>query len=115
MKKILILVISSILLTGCANGENEKLENSVQSIIEKGNYVIIDVRTKEEYEISHIKGAINIPYDEISENINLDNHKTILVYCQSGRRSQIAWDSLNKLGYTTYDLGAFSEIDLPKE
>ncbi len=115
MKKIFILIISSIILTGCVKGENQNIENSLPTMMEKGNYIILDVRTKEEYELSHIKDAINIPYDEIDEGINLDKSKTIFVYCQSGRRSEIAWNTLNKLGYTTYDLGAFSEIDLPTE
>ena len=33
------------------------------------NYIIIDVRTKEEYVEEHIAGAINIPYDKIEEDI----------------------------------------------
>lgn len=78
-------------------------------------YVIVDVRTKEEYNESHIKDAINIPYDEIDENIEIDKDKVIFVYCKSGNRSGIAYNTLKSLGYTVYDLGAFNNIDLEKE
>ena len=80
-----------------------------------GNYIIVDVRTKEEYETSHIKDAINIPYDEIDETINLDKSKKILVYCQSGNRSKKAFVSLTNIGYNVYNLGGIDDIDLPKE
>ena len=80
-----------------------------------GNYIIVDVRTKEEYESSHIRGAINIPYDEIDESIELDKSKKILVYCQSGNRSKKAFVSLTNIGYNVYNLGGIEDIDLPKE
>lgn len=108
MKKIIITIII-LISCGCKIQKSTELEN----IINSNNYIIIDVRTNEEYKESHLKGSINIPYDEINED--LDKNKTILVYCQSGRRSKIAYDKLNSLGFTVYDLGAFSEINLPKE
>ena len=46
-----------------------------------------------------MKGAINIPYDEIDENVELSKEKTILVYCRSGKRSSIAYEQLTSLGY----------------
>ena len=75
----------------------------------------MDVRTSEEYKEGHVKGAINIPYDEINENVELDKEKTILVYCKSGRRSKVAYDQLTSLGYEVYDLGAYDNITLDKE
>lgn len=83
--------------------------------MEENDYVIIDVRTNEEYQKEHIKEAINIPYDMLEDNINISKEKWILVYCQSGGRSKIAYDTLEKLGYQVYDLGALSKINLPKE
>lgn len=108
MKKILILIIM-LLLCSCKKTNELNLE----TIINNDNYIIVDVRTSDEYEESHLKDAINIPYDQIDGT--LDKNKTILVYCQSGRRSKIAHDKLTNLGFTVYDLGAFLEIDLPKE
>ncbi|HZK21801.1 MAG TPA: rhodanese-like domain-containing protein [Oscillospiraceae bacterium] len=71
--------------------------------------IVLDVRTKEEYVISHIGGAILIPYDTITDKKpdllpNLDAE--ILIYCRSGRRSAIAAEALIELGYTNvYDFG----------
>ncbi len=123
MKKLLICLLLSLLLVGCSNNDTKKVtvhslpneEKSINSIIEKDNYIIVDVRTKEEYEESHIKGAINIPCDEINENIKLDKSKTIMVYCKSGTRSNIAYNTLISLGYDSYDMGAFDNINLDKE
>lgn len=82
--------------------------------MKENEHIIIDVRTKEEYGESHIKGAINIPYDKIDES-NLDKDKIIFVYCASGTRSKVAFNTLIESGYTVYDLGSFSQIDLPEE
>ena len=114
MKKILLLVIVfiSIFAVGCGS---KKEESDLDKLLNEKEYIIVDVRNKEEYDISHIKDAINIPYDVIDENIDLDKDKNIFVYCKSGNRSKIAYDTLISLGYTVYDLGAFENIDLPKE
>ena len=112
MKKVLIVFIFSFMLLGCNNNSN-KLD--LEKLMKENKYVILDVRTEEEYQESHIVNAINVPYDLIDENINLDKESVIFVYCKSGNRSKIAYDSLTNLGYTVYDLGAFSEIDLDKE
>lgn len=110
MKKILLILVLCLILCGC-----NKNEKDVYEIMKEKEYIIIDVRTKEEYEKSHIKESINIPYDEIDKEISLDKEKVIFVYCKSGRRSEVAFNTLTNLGYIVYDLGAFSSIDLPKE
>ena len=110
MKKILLLLACPlILLTGC-DGKDQ-----LQTILKEKNYTIVDVRTKEEYNQGHVKKAINIPYDTINKETLLDKTKTILVYCQSGKRSSIAYETLTKLGYNVYDLGAYSTITLAKD
>jgi len=110
MKKILVGLVLSILLCGCNNYNDD-----MKSLMEANEYVIVDVRSEEEYAESHIIGAINIPYDEIDQNTKLDKDKLILVYCKSGKRSSVAFQELKKLGYDVYDLGAYSQIDMPKE
>lgn len=112
MKKIIILLLSIILLAGC---NKEKKTNTLEEVLKENNYIIVDVRTKDEYESSHIVNAINIPYDTIDENTILDKTKTILVYCKSGKRSSIAAQTLEKLEYNVLDLGAFDNINLDKE
>jgi phage shock protein E len=64
--------------------------------------LIIDVRTEAEWNAGHIEGAILIPYESIGARIGAvtkDQSKRIYVYCRSGRRSKIAKEGLEKLGY----------------
>jgi rhodanese-related sulfurtransferase len=70
-------------------------------------YVILDVRTQEEYDAAHIPGAILIPYDEMENKASAvlqDKNQLILVYCRSGRRSKTAADILVGLGYKVIEL-----------
>lgn len=113
MKKIIVLLLSILLLVGCNNKEKES--NILEEVLKENNYIIVDVRSKEEYDSSHVVGSINIPYDTIDENTDLDKSKTIIVYCRSGKRSSIASETLKKLGYNVLDLGAFDSINLDKE
>ena len=80
-------------------------------------YVILDVRTQEEFDQGHIPGAILIPDYEIeekAENVLKDKDQLILVYCRSGRRSKLAAEDLQKLGYTNIkEFGGI--IDWPYE
>lgn len=111
MEKILLILSLSLILCGCNNSN----QNELEKLMIENEYIFVDVRTIEEYNESHIVGAINIPYDKINKNINLDKDKIIFVYCRSGNRSRVAYNTLTNLGYNVYDLGAFSEIALPKE
>lgn len=118
MKKIAIILLLTISLFGCSvKEENKDMKTSLdyKEIMKEKEYIIIDVRTKEEYNESHIKGAINIPYDEINKDSNIEKDKVVFVYCKSGGRSKIAYNTLKSLDYEVYDLGAFSSIDLEKE
>ena len=70
---------------------------------ETEGYILLDVRTKEEYESGYIPGAINIPLSDINGNVVSslpDKSQMILVYCRSGNRSRQASDKLSRLGYT---------------
>ena len=109
MKKFCLLLICLFFLVGC---KAKTKEEQLKEIIEKNNYIIVDVRTKEEYEEQHVENAINIPYDEIDSNVDLDKSKTILVYCKSGKRSNIAYNTLKKLQYDVFDLGGFDNLVL---
>ena len=65
--------------------------------------LIIDVRSEAEWNAGHVEGAVFIPYKLIGERIGTvteDKSGRIYVYCASGRRAQIAKESLEKLGYT---------------
>lgn len=65
-------------------------------------YLILDVRTQDEYEEGHIMGAVLIPDYEIAERAEKelpDKEQLILVYCRSGRRSKGASAELASMGY----------------
>ena len=109
MKKILPVVLSALALTACgASGSEASFEQlsmykALSQMEKESNYILLDVRTFEEYHDGHIPGAINIANesirtDEISELP--DKNQRIYVYCRSGNRSKQAAKKLVKLGYT---------------
>lgn len=65
--------------------------------------LIIDVRSPQEYATGHIRGAINVPYDRIAQQIGtiegVEKTTPILLYCLSGARSAVASNVLAQLGY----------------
>lgn len=75
--------------------------------------VIIDARTAQEFDKGHVEGAILIPYDQIGEKIGSfvkDKSQKFYLYCRSGRRSKIAKETLEKLGYKDIiDLGSLQD------
>ena len=124
---ILILIITcTAILYGCTSGGENKMKNSYEQITpaeakeimdDRDGYVILDVRTQEEYDEAHIDGAILIPDYEITakaESVLKDKNQLILVYCRSGRRSKNAASELVSLGYTNVkEFGGI--IDWPYE
>ncbi len=76
-------------------------------------HVLLDVRTKEEYEQRHIPGALLLPNEEIGTQppaLLPDKDATILLYCRSGRRSKEAAEKLVAMGYTqVFDFGGIND------
>lgn len=61
---------------------------------------LLDVRTSEEYQQGHIKGAVNISHNVLAEHAaELDKERPIVVYCRSGRRAAMAISTLQELGF----------------
>ena len=64
--------------------------------------LLIDVRTKEEFEAGHIENALNIPVDDLRDRINeIDPNKKIYTYCRAGLRGYLAQRILNQNGYNS--------------
>jgi len=79
----------------------------------KEGAIILDVRTKNEFESGHIKGAVNIPLDQLVNNLNKwkDKNKPIITCCASGMRSASAKMLLKSRGYmNVYNGGAWSSL-----
>ena len=109
MKRFIPLLMALLFLSGCGAVSAEKtyrqitMEEAVTMMEEETEYIILDVRTAEEYSEKHIPGAINIANEVIgTEDIPElpDKDQLILVYCRSGNRSKQASEKLAKLGYT---------------
>jgi len=126
MKKLIFLFLSVMLLTACGQDkENDQgamyvnitSDEAKQIMDSEEGYIILDVRTKDEYDQGHIPGAILIPDTEIkakAEEVLTDKDQLILVYCRSGRRSKLAAEALVGLGYTNIkEFGGI--IDWPYE
>jgi rhodanese-related sulfurtransferase len=129
MKKYMILIgtllIVSIMALGCSNDSEESetgvntinAEVAMEMIASGDEFILVDVRTQEEYDEGHIEGALLLPLDQLetlSEEQLTDKDATILVYCRSGSRSAQASKILVDLGYqNVYDFGGI--IDWPGE
>ena len=111
MKKLIPILLSALMFTGCAATNNSQtntyrqiaMDEAVDMMAQETGYIILDVRRADEFAAGHIPGAINIANesigtDEIPELPDKD--QLIMVYCRSGRRSKEAAEKLVKLGYT---------------
>lgn len=124
MKKVLLIVVICFMICSCSDESNTDGVVDVGSVaitcsktkdkINEGA-ILIDVRSKEEYDLEHLDNAINIPLNVIKSNIGeyVDNKEIdIILYCQSGNRSSQAAKILLELGYTSvYDLGAIKNCN----
>ena len=110
-----IAMTAVLILTGCGSSADDKTagdkktyrqvspEEAAAMMEEETDYIILDVRTQEEYETAHIPGAICIPNETIGTGDIPqlpDKDRLILVYCRSGNRSKQASEKLAKQGYT---------------
>ena len=113
IKKWSLLILGLLLLlTACSSPtkNNQEMvflnitaEEARKLMDSEKDRIILDVRSREEYDQGHIPGAILIPDTEIeakAADLLPDKDQLILVYCRSGRRSKLAAQSLADLGYT---------------
>ena len=115
---ITALLISFIFLSGCDDSNksitgiiNEKKYEDItvkeaysliQDNKENNNFVILDVRTPQEYASGHLENTVNIDYNSptFQDSLaSLDKNKTYLVYCQTGNRSSKAIELMKKLDF----------------
>jgi rhodanese-related sulfurtransferase len=106
MKKLIAVIFASTLaLTSCGGSAAAVDLNPTefQAKASEPGVVLLDVRSAGEFYAGHIEGAINIDVEGMTfegEIASLDKTKTYAIYCQSGRRSRIAVDTMNKAGFT---------------
>ena len=111
MKKLIPILLSALMFTGCAGTSNSQtntyrqitMDEAVDMMAQETGYIILDVRRPDEFAAGHIPNAINVANETIgtAEIPELpDKDQLIMVYCRSGRRSKEASEKLVKLGYT---------------
>lgn len=132
-RNIIFLIAALLLigiLSGCSNVANEgNKENSTVSkqasftnitpeeakkrLDSEKEIILLDVRTKEEYDTGHIKDSILIPVDNLKQEAEgklKDKEAPIFVYCRSGNRSTAAAKILVELRYkNVYNLGGINK------
>lgn len=129
-KFLFVMIILLLFISGCSNSKslyNNIFNDSIhisneyktitppeakERLEKEKDIILLDVRTEEEHKVKHIPNSILAPVEnlenEIKDKIN-EKDVTIFVYCRSGRRSNLAVEILNKLGYTNvFDLGGIS-------
>ena len=122
MRKLIPLFVA-LLIAGCTAPAQENsyrqvtAEEAIALMEKESGYIILDVRTAQEYSEKHIPKAVNIPNESIgTEEIPAlpDKNQLILVYCRSVNRSKQAAAKLAALGYS--DIREFGGIlDWPGE
>ena len=129
MQKIITITILLFLFTACTRSNADDLSNSqigwqtitpqeaYKMMNELESYILLDVRTPEEFTEIRINGAILIPDYELKQRAETeltDKNAVILIYCRSGRRSAFSAAILADLGYSNlYDFGGI--INWPYE
>ena len=109
------LIVPLLLIGGCINHEDTALKTQIieditleeayvliQENKDNQHFVIIDVRTPEEYADGHIEKAINLNYhsETFRDELNkLDKDNIYLIYCRSGNRSRMALSIMEELGF----------------
>lgn len=81
----------------------------------KQGALLVDVRTVAEYNTAHLTNAINIPLDQIEQELPRrvpDKGQVVLLHCRSGRRSGVAEQQLRALGYTNvFNVGSYGQAE----
>lgn len=88
------------------------MQAPITELSSEGRFIIMDVRTIQEFVGDHVQGAVNIPYDEIQIHINKIKswNKPVITYSYDGRRSQMASTALSMLGVKAIDGGNMMKV-----
>lgn len=127
IKKLLTVLFTTLLSITAIAGQTAKMSQkellSLLATPNQSTFVVLDVRTAQEFAAGHIKGAINISHNTISDNLSLlesYKNKTVIVHCHSGKRAVSAENTLKKNGFSHLrhldgDMSAWVQANLPLE
>lgn len=108
----LLLALTMALCAACGSKtdyQTMEINDAAEMIAADDGHLLVDVRTKEEFEEKHLPGAILLPVEDIKDGRLErlpDKDQIILLYCRTGRRAEDAAAYLAKKGYTNiYEIG----------
>ena len=108
----LLLALTMALCAACGSKTDYRtmeINDAAEMIAADDGHLLVDVRTREEFEEKHIPGAILLPVEDIEDGKLErlpDKSQIILIYCRTGRRAKDAAEYLAKKGYTNiYEIG----------
>ena len=105
--KFITLIFLIIISSGCETDRDITVQEAHESL-GSGDILFLDVRTRQEFvNEGRIKNDMLIPVNVLERRLtDLEQHrdKKIIVYCKSGRRSQIATEILNKNNFNAYNM-----------
>ena len=121
----ILIILVMVIAAGCGGNEQSALENqtlqysqisqeeAVKMMGEETGYLIVDVRRPDEFAEGHIPDAINMPNEEITDEMPEalpDKDQMLFIYCRTGRRSKEAAEKLVNMGYTNvYEFGGIND------
>lgn len=121
-------VVLALALSGCGGGVPDDYAGEVDAaaaaeLVERGEVLVLDIRTPEEFADGHLPGAVNIDYlaEDFAERLRkLDRDREILMHCQSGGRSALSLSKFSELGFGKIHhfaggYRAWEEAELPVE
>lgn len=129
IKTLISIAAVTLLLTSSAVAAKERVDVSQDKLIAmqkakaSDSFLLLDVRSAEEFAAGHIKGAMNISHQDVAANLSKIigyKDKPVIVYCRSGRRAGIAEELLIANGFTKVkhlagDMNGWQTENLPVE
>jgi len=107
---VLLIVADLIIVYLVLRAVFSRVSGERARALQQRGALLLDVRTPEEFQAGHLKGAVNVPYQDVAARIGeLSPNKSapLLVYCKSGGRSGIARSTLRRMGYSdAHNLGS---------
>lgn len=125
IKKQILIILSIVLVAGCGGKTQdlEEIKSKIETNFPQVNHIsaevvanwlkedesktiLLDIREKDEYNISHLPNAYNVPPDTSIEKLqetilkNLESDRKIVLYCSVGLRSAIFTQKLQDAGFT---------------
>jgi phage shock protein E len=101
------VIVGAALIASAATCAADVVDIKADALLERArkmdeSFVILDVRTPEEFAQGHVPGAINISHDKLADRISellADKNKDVVLYCRSGKRAGLAAETLKANGF----------------